>query len=137
MSDLGTLSAARAINRSRQVAGCSKTAGDASEEAFIYTGGLMQGLPTLGGTSACAYGINKAGWVVGRSTRTPGLFDFHGFVYDGEKAYDLNDVLGDDDRATWEITHARGINKKGQIIGTGKNRIDGTTQAIVLTPSIR
>jgi len=141
MRDLGTLggtkSEAWAVNLSRQVVGCSKTAGNASNEAFIYTGGLMQGLPTLGGTEACAYGINKAGWVVGQSTRTPGVFDFHGFVYDGEKVYDLNDVLSDDDQATWEITNARGINKKGQIIASGKNRIDGTKQALVLTPSIR
>lgn len=141
MRDLGTLggteSEARAINQSRQVVGCSKTAGNASNEAFIYTGGVMQALPTLGGTYACAYGINRAGWVVGQSTRTPGVFDFHGFVYDGEKVYDLNDVLGDDDRATWLITDARGINKKGQVIATGKNRVDGTTRAVILTPVVR
>lgn len=141
MRDLGTLggneSEATALNQSRQVVGCSKTAGNASSEAFIYTRGLMQGLPTLGGNDACAHGINKAGWVVGRSSRTPGGWDYHGFVFDGEKLYDLNDVLGDDDKATWEILHARGINKKGQIIATGKNRVDGTTQALVLTPAVR
>jgi probable HAF family extracellular repeat protein len=138
MRDLGTLggneSEARGVNQSRQVVGCSKTAGNASEEAFIYAGGLMQGLPTLGGTSACAYAINKAGWVVGQSSRTPGVFDFHAFVFDGEKVYDLNDVLSADHKGKWLITQARGINKKGQIIGTGKNLVDGKVQAVVLTP---
>lgn len=141
MRDLGTLggtqSEARSINQSRQVVGCSKTAGDASEEAFIYNAGLMQGLPTLGGTNACAYGINRAGWVVGQSTRTPGAFDFHGFVFDGEKVYDLTDVLDADNKGKWVITDARGINKKGQIIATGRNLVEGTVRAVVLTPVVR
>lgn len=141
MRDLGTLggtqSEARAMNRSRQVVGCSKTAGDATEEAFIYSAGLMQGLPTLGGTSACAHGVNKAGWAVGRSTRTPGVFDYHGFVFDGEKVYDLNDVLSADDKGKWLITDARGINRKGQIIATGRNLVEGKVQAVVLTPVVR
>jgi len=141
MRDLGTLggtqSEAYAINQSRQVVGCSKTAGDASRQAFIYTGGLMQGLPTLGGDTACAYSINKAGWAVGHSTITPGGFYYRGFVYDGEKVYNLNDVLTADDKATWLITHARGINKKGQIVGTATNLVSGKVQAVVLTPVTR
>lgn len=141
MRDLGTLggtsSEARAINQARQVVGCSKTAGDATEEAFIYAAGLMQGLPTLGGTSACAYGINRAGWVVGQSTRTPGAWDYHGFVFDGEKVYDLSDVLDADNKGKWVITEARGINKKGQIIATGRNLVEGKVKAIVLTPVAR
>lgn len=141
MRDLGTLggttSRATGINQSRQVVGCSKTAGNVSEEAFIYASGLMQGLPTLGGTNACAYAINKAGWAVGNSTVTPGGIDYRGFVYDGEKLYNLNDVLSADDKATWLITQARGINKKGQIVGTAKNLVDGKVQAVVLTPVVR
>lgn len=141
MRDLGTLggtsSEARAINLSRQVVGCSKTAGDASQEAFIYANGLMQGLPTLGGTYACAYAINKAGWAVGQSTRTPGVFDFHAFVYDGEKVYDLSDVLSGDDKGKWVVTDARGINRKGQIVGTAKNLVSGKVQAVVLSPVVR
>jgi probable HAF family extracellular repeat protein len=137
VGDLGTLggswSSAHGINQARQVVGCASTPGEAEELAFLYSGRVMQPLKSLGGTRACAYAINGAGWVVGHSTRTPGQQDYHGFVYDGDQVYDLNDTLGDDDRATWEITFAKGINKNGQIVATGKNRLTGTDMALVLT----
>ena len=65
------------------------------------------------------------------------MLDYHGFVFDGDQLYDLNDTLGDDDRATWLITDAKGINKNGQIAATGKNLLDGTVRALVLTPAAR
>lgn len=139
MSDLGTLggmnSYATAINQWGHTVGCSYTVGDASQLPFvIYSGGVMQPLKSLGGTSACALGINRAGWIVGHSTRTPGQWDYHGFVYDGDQVYDLNDTLGDDDRATWEITGATGINKSGQIIVNARARVGEKYRALVLTP---
>lgn len=138
MRDLGTLggtySEALAVNQWRHVVGCSATAGNAAQVAFVsYSGGVMQALKTLGGSSACAYGINRAGWIVGTSTLTPGQQDYHGFVFDGDEVYDLNDTLGDDDRATWVVTGGRGINKNAQIVVNAKNRINGAERALVLT----
>lgn len=140
MSDLGTLggthSYATGINQWGHIVGCSSTAGDATQLPFvIYSGGVMQPLKSLGGTIACAQSINRAGWIVGYSNIMPGQPDYHGFVYDGDQVYDLNDTLRDDDRAAWEIISASGINKSGQIIVSAKSRLARDLyRALVLTP---
>jgi probable HAF family extracellular repeat protein len=143
MIDLGTLggsfSFAYGVNKWGHVVGCSGTAGDAARVSYvIYSGGVMQPLKSLGVTNACAQGINQAGWIVGFSNLTPGQPDYHGFVYDGDQVYDLNDTLADDDQAAWEIISASGINKNGQIIVSAKSRLaQDMYRALVLTPVVR
>lgn len=72
---LGTLaghtsSAPTALNNSGQVAGHS-IAG-ANQISFLYSGGPMSGLGTLGGASSYAHGINDAGAVTGYSETAAG-----------------------------------------------------------------
>jgi probable HAF family extracellular repeat protein len=85
MTDLGTLpggldSVAEGINDSGTVVGWTGYTPGAqgygpyyygTDQAFSYSGGVMTGLGTLGGTSSAAYGINNAG------TRSWGMHKHH------------------------------------------------------------
>ncbi len=72
MAGLGTLvkgatttSVANGINSTGQVVGYSNTQTPGSTHAFVYSGGTMTDLGTLGGNTSAAYGINDSGQVVG------------------------------------------------------------------------
>jgi probable HAF family extracellular repeat protein len=72
LTDLGTLpgysgSFALGINSSGQVTGFVRTANGGADQAYLYSGGVMTGLGTLGGTQSQGYGINDSGQVVGQS----------------------------------------------------------------------
>jgi len=80
MLDLGTFggsrSTAKSINIFGWVVGGANLPGDAEGHPFLYRGGKMQDLGTLGG-DALAGGINNLGWVVARAlpvTRLSTLF---------------------------------------------------------------
>ncbi len=117
MQDLGTLggptSVADGINDAGQVVGWSQaTPTPFTESAFVWdsTNG-MQALDGLPGTSASrAFAINNLGQVVGWSGRTYFL-DGHAVLWDGGTATDLGTV------GNYPST-ARGINDRGQIVGT-------------------
>ena len=101
----------------------------------------------------CPYCINDAGQVVGKFWRSssPGGFPVdlppedrgpektdHAFVWQHGRAYDLNSCLSNG--AGWLLTDARGINDKGQIVGTGflardpKELASSRRMAYLLTP---
>ena len=61
----GTNSYAYGINASGQVVGTSFISANNVTHAFLYSGGTMQDLGTLGGRQSYAYGINASGQVVG------------------------------------------------------------------------
>ena len=76
--DLGTFSGATkayALNDSGQVVG------ESSGKAFLYSGGALLDMGTLGGTTAVAYGINNSGVVVGASAMSSGAS--HAFSWNG------------------------------------------------------
>ena len=91
----------------------------------------MQDLGTLGGAQSWAYGINKAGLIVG-TAEVPNGFG-HACVWSGGAIHDLNSMIpaGSD----WLLETATGVNDAGQICGTG---VHGSSQrAFLLTPVSR
>jgi probable HAF family extracellular repeat protein len=106
ITDLGTLggnsSQAYGINNHADVVG------DSLGHAFLYSGGTMTNLGTLGQGVASA--INDKGQIVGYySTNTQANYD-RGFLYNGGIVRDLGTLGG-----TYCV--ARGINNSGQIVG--------------------
>jgi len=120
----GTWSRAYAINATAEVVGDSGVGDvvtpvyDQAYHAIRYTAGEgMVDLGTLtGGANSSARGINTAGDIVGFGETAS--FAIHAFVYDSATSsmLDLNDLITD---SSWELTHAWGINDKGQITGDG------------------
>jgi probable HAF family extracellular repeat protein len=65
------------------VTGSSQTA-DGEEHAFLYSGGTMTDLGTLGGTLSIATGINASGHIVGQSDTTGGTSRLAFLYKDGQ-----------------------------------------------------
>ena len=130
LEDLGTFgganSCALAINDSGVVVGYADTAGIYTH-AFRYSGGLLEdiGAPD---TDSFAYGINSSGVIVGVSNSKAVKWDTGGMV-------DLNTLI--DSNAGWQLEAANGINKDGQIVGSGRTTQNGTSvlHAYLLTPA--
>lgn len=72
LGTLGGESWATAINHAGTIAGMSVNGGGAGQ-AFVWSNGVMTGLPVAAGWSA-AYGINGAGVVAGYAEVRPGVF---------------------------------------------------------------
>ena len=103
----GLVSGATGINASGQVVGYSYTAGNAAELAFLYSGGVLTNLGTLGGSQSAASAINNAGQVVGQAYTT-GNASADAFLYSAGVMIDLG--AGPNSGAT-------GINASGQVVG--------------------
>jgi probable HAF family extracellular repeat protein len=126
------LGGANDINDNGQIVGWAgySSAPQADSHAFLYSGGTMTDLGTLGGQYACANGINNNGQVVGESwldaTET-----MHAFLYEAGTMTDLNDLIAPN--SGWILTTAAAINDNGQIICSGIDSSD-QTDAFLLTP---
>lgn len=113
--DLGTLDGnsdtfALAINDSGQVTGYG---GDAtlgsSSIAFIYSGGVMQSLGTLGGDFSAGNAINNSGQITGNSAVAPNG-DAHAFLWSNGAMQDLGTLGGSG-------SIGFGLNDAGQVVG--------------------
>ena len=113
MTDLGISGGGAAINRSGQVAG---TTGLPSR-AFLYSGGQVTILGTLGGSDSQGNDINDAGQIVGNAN-VPGD-SFHGFVWQNGRMRDLGLLPNGTN------SYAYAINNLGQVVGVGMIRHNG------------
>jgi len=138
VTDLGTLggyssSVAVGINNKGQIVGTVIGADGCSGnglacQAFLYSGGGMIGLGTLGGNSgstSLATGINNKGQVVGESTTKVGT---QGFLYSNGVMIGLGTLGGNSGSASV----ANSINNKGQVVGYSKTIPGGPADAFVL-----
>jgi probable HAF family extracellular repeat protein len=134
VTDLGTLggeeseSAANAVNDAGQAVGDTDVAGPFVDghpphHAFLWSGGKMADLGTLGGPNSLATAINSRSQIVGRSdTATSG--EPHAFLYESGRMRDLGTLGG-------KTSEAYGINAAGDVVGktdTGETGEDGPVE---------
>jgi len=132
MVDIGTLtgpdgySVGKSINSSGQVTGGSPTVDDVNGRAFLYAGGAMTDLGTLGGSGSIGYGINSSGQVTGSSyvSDVPNKRYEHAFLYSGGTMTDLGTLGG-------RASVALAINDAGQITGFASTAGDRATHAFL------
>ena len=112
LTDLGALSSngysvARGVNATAQVTGAASN-GSVSD-VFLYSGGTMTSLGTLGGTSGIGNGINASGQVAGYSQNAKGTY--RAFLASGGTMTDIGDLGGGS-----AVAYA--INDLGQVVGS-------------------
>jgi probable HAF family extracellular repeat protein len=115
------------INRAGHVTGITQVAIPGlpylQEHAFVWNGQRMRDLGTLGGKFSIGYGINRWGWVAGRSQLADEESQ-HAFVYKAGALHDLG-VLGG------EFSMAVAINDKGWVSGASTTYYGSPVQAFV------
>lgn len=134
--DLGTLggttSQANAINNSGYIVGWAQPTGDSNVRAVIWSSGSAEDLGSLAGkTRAEALAISDAGEIVGFSSDLDGSNPRATLFRRGASPVDLNMLI--DSASGWTLTHARGINSSGKIVGYGLS--NGVTRAFLLRPA--
>lgn len=137
MTDLGPLVSATfngaetfaaALNDRGDVVGFAQVpdTGGTQGHAFLYAGGSMHDLGTLGGTISTANDINERGQIVGYS-RMAGTDAGHAFIYENGVMSDLNRYAS----GGWTLTQAEAINENGDILGIGT--LNGESHTFLLT----
>lgn len=119
----------KAINDLGQAVGLSFNPHTGRMEALLEGQGRRTALGTLGGSFSVARAINNHGEIVGGSL-THGDEQFHGFLFRGNRLYDLNELL--EPNTGWELIQAVGINNRGMIIGIGA--LHGEDRIVLLRP---
>ncbi|MGA2031641.1 MAG: DUF3466 family protein [Thermoguttaceae bacterium] len=86
------------------------------QHAFLYSGGAMQDLGTLGGSDSVAEGINNNGEVVGWSYAA--IAGQSAFIYSGGTMQSVN---GLNTTPGWSLYLATAITDNGEVVGSGYN----------------
>lgn len=128
-TDLGTLgggsSRVFSLNNLGDVTGQSSLAGDAGEQAFLHTGGVMMNLGAPGAAPSVGCGINDLQQVAGYAQSGPGGPGTRSFVTDpGGLFMDLGTLGG-------SFSSPSAINLPGQVVGSSSTWGDATTNAFV------
>jgi probable HAF family extracellular repeat protein len=116
------------VNNLFQAVGYAAAPGQ-SDRAALWQNGTVVDLGTLGGSTASAISINDYGQIVGGAATASGIF--HAALWSGGQALDLNNVVMPNPNFDSIVT-ARGINNRGQIVGSGS--LGGVTKAFLLNP---
>jgi probable HAF family extracellular repeat protein len=93
--------------------------------AFLWHGGAMTALPTLGGPNSYALGVNASGEIIGWSElagadsncRAPQVYNWHGFAYRNGTIRDLPPLPAEPPLPADTLSGALGINDAGDIVG--------------------
>ena len=119
-TDLGSNSAASAINNTHAVAG------QANSYATLWSNGAASGVTLPGGTGSVANAINDVGAVAGSSPDAGGVA--HAALWNGATVSNL------DTSATWSTSFATAINAQNQVAGFGYGHAsDGSPHAAMWT----
>jgi probable HAF family extracellular repeat protein len=114
------------VNDNGQVTGVAyapNSSGNINEHAFLYSGGVMTDLGTLGGQNSSGNAINASGQVAGTADM-PGIQNNqkrHAFLYSGGVMTDLGTLEG----FSYSQSYATAINASGQITGNS-DTLNGT-----------
>ena len=119
LQDLGTLAggpvnSATAINNAGQVAGISQGA-DGLEHAFLYEGGSMQDISSLGPIEVHVLDLNEHGTLVGTASTLDGVLV--PFISLDGALVDLNKLV--DPALGWQLQYAYANNDLEQIVSYG------------------
>lgn len=124
---------ARAINSTGVIVGTADGGVSSSQQACRWRAdGGVDLLATPAGQISEALAINSSGTIVGwRGTAS----DQHALLWQGELAYDLNDLLRPED-AGWTLVAATDINDDGLIVGYGTNPSGQGARVFLLEPVV-
>jgi probable HAF family extracellular repeat protein len=118
---------AHGISDAGHVVGWAETA-DEQRRAFLYRGGRMTALPSLGSGWSEACGVNNCGEVIGGSRDSQGTD--RAFFYRDGVMVDLNRKIPA--AAGWVLHAAYNIDDAGQIVGWSAHH--GRSRAFLLIP---
>lgn len=108
----------RDINNQGMVVGSRYLASEGREEAFLYRGGTVELLGTLGGPSSQAWAINEHGDITGTAYVTND--EAHAYIYRAGRMTSISAPPTNEGGSYSGF----GINNQGHVLGQGRDSVD-------------